>query len=82
MATRGATGARGGALRRRVAGAARRAARGGSAAVLGVQRAVVRLEKDVLQEGPDQDELVDGEKAVGVGDGERIDGGGVVARRR
>ena len=82
MATRGAADARGEALRRRVAGAAGRAARAGFAGVLGVERAVVRLEKDVLQEGPDQDELVDGEKAVGVRDGERLDDGGVVARRR
>ena len=59
-----------------------RAAHAGFAGVLGVKRAVVRLERDALQEGPDQCELVDGEKAVGVRDVERIDDGGVVARWR
>ena len=72
MATREATSARGEAHRRRMEGAARRAARAGSAGVLGFQRVVAGRERDVAEDGPDHAVQVLVELAERVGGRERV----------
>ena len=72
MATREATSARGEAHRRRMEGAARRAARAGSAGVLGLQRVVAGRERDVVEDGPDHAVHLLVELAERVGGRERV----------
>ena len=72
MATREATSARGEAHRRRMEGAARRAARAGSAGVLGFQRVVAGRERDVAEDGPDHAVQLLVELAERVGGRERV----------